>query len=203
MKYLIVVDVQNDFCPGGSLAVKDGNEIIPNVNRLTTSLKFDRVIATQDWHPEDHISFASNHDEDEFTEIDVDYGKQMLWPDHCIMDTKGADFAPSLFQWNIQFIIRKGYRPNIDSYSGFIENDKKTETGLSGLIERGNQIYICGIATDVCVLNTAMDALNYGHVYVVKDACAGVTFDGTKKAIETMRRFNIHMVKTSDILMSR
>jgi len=201
MKYLIVVDVQNDFCPGGSLAVEDGDKIIPNINKLMTSIEFDRIIATQDWHPLDHISFASTHNEDEFTKIKVDYGKQMLWPDHCIMDTEGAYFRPSLLQWPIQFIVRKGYRTKVDSYSGFVENDRRTETGLGDLIKLGSEIYVVGIATDVCVLNTAEDALDYGNVYVVEDACAGVTFEGVKIAIRLMREFNIHIIKTSDILL--
>jgi len=203
MKYLIVVDVQNDFCPGGSLAVEDGDRIILNINKLMTSMKFDRIIATQDWHPPDHISFASQQGVPPFSEItSPDFSKrETVWPDHCIMDTKGADFRPSLLQWPIQFIVRKGYRTKVDSYSGFVENDRRTETGLGDLIKLGNEIYVVGIATDICVYNTAADALSYGNVYVVEDACAGVTLDGTKKAIETMRRFGIKIVETNDVLM--
>lgn len=202
--YLIVVDVQNDFCPGGNLAVEDGDRIIPNINRLMNSGKFDRIIATQDWHPEGHISFASTHGKEVFESIDVDYGPQVLWPVHCVMNTPGAEFRPSLDQSNIQFIVRKGYRQNVDSYSGFLENDKVTETGLAGLLPYDNikrDIYICGIATDVCVYNTAIDAIDeYGKVFVVVDASAGVAEEGVNDALDNMRKFGIQIVTTEQVL---
>jgi nicotinamidase/pyrazinamidase len=203
-KYLIVVDVQNDFCPGGALAVDDGDKIIPNINKLMASNMFDRIIATQDWHPANHISFASVwKNKAPFSTVKVDYGKQMLWPDHCVMGTPGAEFRPSLEHDRFQFIVRKGYRENVDSYSGFLENDKETETGLAGLFERSNEIYICGIATDVCVLNTAMDALDYGLIKLVEDACAGVDEKNTVRAIAQMKRFNIKTTTTEEFLSSR
>ena len=193
-RYLIVVDVQNDFCPGGSLAVEAGDVIIPNINKLMRDGDFDMVIATQDWHPADHISFAQNWKGAEvFTQVDAPYGKQMLWPTHCVAGTAGAEFRPSLDIKPIHFIIRKGYRVEVDSYSAFKENDKVTETGLGKLIDRGSEVHICGIATDVCVINTAMDALDYsGHVHVALDACAGVTVEGVEAAIEDMKRFGIY-----------
>lgn len=201
-KYLIIVDVQNDFCPGGSLAVENGDKIIMNINKLSASEKFDIVIATQDWHPRNHISFAATHHWKEFVEIEVSYGIQMLWPKHCVAGTQGAEFRPSLWQEPIHYIIRKGYRKDVDSYSAFVENDRKTKTGLGDLIDCGADIYVVGIATDVCVVNTAMDALDYGNVYVVEDACAGVTSEGAEKAIMKMKRFDIHVVQTENVLRS-
>lgn len=201
MKTLIVVDVQNDFCPGGSLAVEDGDRIIPKINNLMNMGGFDRVIATQDWHPHGHISFAFNWKLDPFQEVDVEYGKQMLWPGHCVMGTLGADFRPSLDMNPIQFIVRKGYRVDVDSYSGFIENNKETKTGMEGLIEKDSEIYVCGIATDVCVFNTAVDALKHSdRVYVVLDASAGVVEEGVNDALSTMRQLGIKIVNTEDVL---
>lgn len=204
-KYLIIVDVQNDFCPCGSLAVEDGDKIIPNINRLTASEKFDKVIATQDWHPEGHISFASRHGLEPFTKVTLpDFSGQVtVWPVHCVAGTIGAELNPSLRQEQIHYIMRKGYRKDVDSYSAFMENDKETETGLGNLIDCGADIYVVGIATDVCVLNTAMDALDYGNVYVVEDACAGVTTKGTEEAITKMKRFGIHVLQTKNVLKSQ
>jgi len=201
-RYLIVVDVQNDFCPGGGLAVEDGDRIIPKINNLMNMGDFDLVIATQDWHPHNHISFASNWKGlNTFDVVEVPSGKQTLWPDHCIAGTPGADFRPSLDQFPIQFIVRKGYRVGVDSYSGFLENNKETLTGLHKLIDRGQEIYICGIATDVCVFNTAIDAIDYASkVHVVMDASAGVSEEGIEDSVATMRRFGIKMVNTEDVL---
>ena len=198
-KILLVIDVQNDFCPGGSLAVEDGAKIIPAINMLMTEGSFDHIIATQDWHPVTHISFASSHNKQPFEMIDVSYGKQMLWPVHCVQGTSGADFHPALDQKPIQHILRKGYRKEIDSYSGFFENDKTTATGLHGLltsfapVER-IELVIAGIATDVCVFNTAMDAkniLHYPDVSIAKRACAGVSESGTVNALSAMREAGI------------
>jgi nicotinamidase/pyrazinamidase len=141
MKALLLVDIQNDFCPGGALAVPDGDSIIPTVNKLIE--KFDAIIQTQDWHPAGHHSFSSSHTGKEpFDTIELDYGTQVLWPDHCIQGSKGADFHPELNTLNSQVIIRKGFRKSIDSYSTFFENDQKTSTGLRGYLnQRGIQIY--------------------------------------------------------------
>lgn len=200
-KVLIIVDVQNDFCPGGNLAVDKGNDIIPIVNKITSNVKFDMVIATQDWHPEDHISFASNHGKNPFDVIDVAYGKQMLWPTHCVQGTKGAEFHPGLNIKPIRFIIRKGMNKDIDSYSAFLENDHNTETGLFQLIPEGSDIYICGIATDVCVFYTALDAKKgfYSDIFIIEDASAGVTMDGSKKAIEHMKEAGIKIISSNDL----
>jgi nicotinamidase/pyrazinamidase len=202
MKALIIVDVQNDFCPGGSLAVEDGDRIISNINKLSNFGKFDMAIATQDWHPERHISFASTHKKKPFEIIDVDYGNQMLWPDHCVQGTPGAELRPSLDQKPIHFIVRKGYRPDIDSYSAFLENDKSTETGLFQLIPEGTELFICGIATDVCVLNTALDTKKgfFDGVTVIEDACAGVTPAGEREALAQMKRSAIIIRTTQDVL---
>lgn len=201
-KVLIVVDVQNDFCPGGNLAVAAGRGIIPGINRIMRHGGFDVIIATQDWHPAGHISFAAVHGKKPFDVIDAAYGKQMLWPEHCVQGRPGAEFHADLDTGPVQFIVRKGYRTGIDSYSGFFENDKKTDTGLFGIIERlaGKEpveLTITGIATDVCVFNTAMDAktiLHAAEVRVVEDACAGVTPDGTARALDAMRAGGIAVI---------
>jgi len=204
-KVLIVVDVQKDFCPGGSLAVAQGAAIIPNVNKLINSGKFHMVVATQDWHPEDHVSFADNHGKQPFEMIDVSYGKQMLWPRHCVQGSKGAMFHDDLQTKNVNYIMRKGMNKDVDSYSAFIENDKKTPTGLYDLIDLTlYDVYVVGIATDVCVFNTTLNARANGNsgtkVFVVEDACAGVTEDGTKEAIATMKDKGILFVNTADLL---
>jgi len=201
---LIIVDVQNDFCSGGSLAVPESDKIIPNINKILINSEFNLVVATQDWHPRNHISFASQHKgKAVFETISVEYGDQVLWPDHCIKGTKGAELRLSLNQNPIQFILRKGYHANIDSYSAFFENDKKTETKLQKLIyfPRAPAIYIVGIATDVCVLNTAIDALKYSSkVYMVKDACAGVVPEKALEALDKMSNFGVQIIETKDII---
>ncbi len=205
MKVLLIIDCQNDFCPGGSLAVENGDRIIPIINKLSNSGQFDKIIATQDWHPENHISFASSHKVEPFTMV----GKEMVWPEHCKQSTKGAELRPSLDQSPIKFIIRKGMRLGVDSYSAFLENDKNTKTGLCNIICEKDvkpedvDIYIVGIATDVCVLNTALDArvLNWeGRVFVVEDACAAVTPEGGVEAIERMRSEGIIIINSEEIL---
>ena len=207
-RFLIIVDVQNDFCPGGSLAVAGGASVIPVINGLSTSGKFDVVIATQDWHPSKHISFASTHGKHPFEAIAVPYGGQTLWPDHCVQGSPGADFHADLDLKPVQFIIRKGYRKEIDSYSAFFENDKTTATGLGSLVngiagDDGVELFIAGIATDVCVFNTAIDArriLGFRNVSVVSDACAGVDDAGIERALTTMRHEGISIVKAADLV---
>jgi len=205
---LAVIDVQNDFCPGGSLAVADGEKIIHKINQLITNSNFDLVVATQDWHPANHISFASIHKGKPFEAIDVAYGKQVLWPDHCVQGTNGAALHKSLNANPVHCIIRKGFRNDIDSYSAFFENDKKTTTGLNAFIKEiigrdAFRLIIAGIATDVCVFNTAIDArsiLKYENVIVAIDASAGVSPQGVEIAINTMQRAGIQCVNTAQIM---
>ena len=178
---LLVVDIQNDFCPGGALAVSGGDEIVPIVNALMD--RFENVILTQDWHPPHHQSFASSHpDKSPFELIELDYGPQVLWPDHCVQGTPGAGFHRDLHVDRAQMVIRKGFRTDVDSYSAFMENDKKTTTGLAGcLSERGlRRIFVCGIATDVCVKATALDArASCFDVVLIEAASRGIDRDGS------------------------
>ena len=187
---LLVVDVQNDFCPGGALAVPGGGDIVPVVNRL--ALKFAHVALTQDWHPAGHSSFASAHPGQEvFSTIAMPYGTQILWPDHCVQGSVGAAFHPGLDIPHAELVIRKGFRVTIDSYSAFRENDRKTLTGLAGYLrERGfERVSLCGIATDVCVFYSALDAVAAGFaVTLVLDACAGLDHEGSlARALDDMR----------------
>ena len=173
---LLVVDVQNDFCPGGALAVPDGDAVVPAVNRLARS--FTHVILTQDWHPPGHASFASSHPgRSPFEAIEVSYGTQILWPDHCVQGTGGAAFHPRLDVPHAELVLRKGYRSAVDSYSAFRENDQRTPTGLAGwLRERGlERITLCGLATDFCVAFSAIDGREAGfEVTVVTSACGAI-----------------------------
>ena len=187
---LLVVDVQNDFCPGGALAVPQGDEIVPVVNRLAR--RFAHVVLTQDWHPPGHRSFASAHPgKQPFETVDVEYGAQTLWPDHCVRGTSGAGFHPGLDIPQIELILRKGYRAGIDSYSAFRENDRETPTGLAGYLrERGfERITLCGLALDYCVFFSAIDAREAGfEVTVALEACRGLDLDGSlTRALAAMR----------------
>lgn len=159
---LIVIDVQNDFCPGGKLAVVGGDEIVPGINALMS--EFPNVVLTQDWHPAGHSSFASTHGANPFSMMEMPYGPQVLWPDHCIQGTEGAAFHPGLNLEPAQMIIRKGYNPAVDSYSGFYENDHTTRTGLAGyLVARGiSKLTMVGLATDFCVNFSAVDGAAAG-----------------------------------------
>jgi nicotinamidase/pyrazinamidase len=178
---LLVVDVQNDFCPGGALPVPRGDEIVPTINRLAAS--FAHVVLTQDWHPAGHRSFASSHPgRQPFDTIELDYGTQILWPDHCIQGSAGAKFHPDLNIGNADVVIRKGFRREIDSYSAFFENDRKTPTGLGGYLrERGlTRVFIAGLAFDFCVRFSAEDACRSGFTCVViEDACRGIDVAGS------------------------
>lgn len=181
---LLIIDVQNDFCPGGSLAIAEGDAIVPVVNRLAQS--FDHTILTQDWHPADHSSFASQHPEAEiFGTVKMPYGDQTVWPDHCVQDTPGAAFHRALEVPAAEMIIRKGFRRTIDSYSAFFENDKTTPTGLAGYLrERGfKRLFCVGLALDICVRFSAEDAVRQGfEAIVLEDACRAVDLHGTKEA---------------------
>ena len=178
---LIVVDVQNDFCPGGALAVPRGDEIVPIVNRLAA--RFRNVVLTQDWHPAGHFSFASTHPgKKPFETIAAPYGPQVLWPDHCVQGTPGAEFHRSLQIPHAALVVRKGMDRTIDSYSTFYENDRTTPTGLIGYLrERGfSRVFLAGLAFDFCVRYSAEDARREGFtVFVVEDACRGIDVDGS------------------------
>ena len=187
---LIVTDPQLDFCPGGALAVPAGDEIVPRVNRLAR--RFAHVILTQDWHPPGHTSFATSHPgRRPFETIEVDYGPQTLWPDHCVQGTAGAGFHPGLDIPGVELIIRKGYHRAIDSYSAFRENDRRTPTGLAGYLrERGfERVTLCGLATDYCVFYSAMDAVAAGFATAVAlDASRAIDLDGSlAQALAAMR----------------
>lgn len=184
---LIVVDLQNDFCPGGALAVSGGDEIVPLVNRLIG--KFEHVILTQDWHPAGHSSFASSHPGKEpFSTVEMPYGPQTLWPDHCVQGTRGAEFHPGLEWTKAELVIRKGFRTAIDSYSTFFENDHKTPTGLAGYLrERGiTDLTLVGLATDFCVAYSAIDARRLGfNAKVLLDGCRAIDLGGS---LDTMKQ---------------
>jgi nicotinamidase/pyrazinamidase len=197
---LLVVDLQNDFCPGGALAVRDGDAVVPLANRLMTA--FPHVAMTQDWHPKNHFSFASaNAGMLPFEIIEAPYGPQVLWPDHCVQGTSGAAFHPDLDPTRAELIVRKGYRRTIDSYSAFYENDHATPTGLGGYLrERGfDQVFLCGLATDFCVAYSALDARREGFaVTVIEDACRAIDLDGSLRSqMDAMRAAGVTMA-TSD-----
>jgi nicotinamidase/pyrazinamidase len=178
---LVVVDVQNDFIPGGALAVPKGDEVVPAINRLAA--RFDNVVLTQDWHPKDHISFASSHrGKKPFETIELAYGRQVLWPDHCVQGTSGAELHSDLVLSKAQLLIRKGHHRDIDSYSAFLEADRKTSTGLAGYLKERSlrRLFVCGLATDFCVAWTALDARAAGfEVTVIEDACRAIDLEGS------------------------
>jgi nicotinamidase/pyrazinamidase len=184
---LLVIDVQNDFCSGGALAVSDGDAVVPVVNRLTE--RFEHVVLTQDWHPSGHSSFATSHPgAAPFATISMPYGEQTLWPDHCVQGTPGAALHPQLATVRAELVIRKGFRPEIDSYSAFYENDRCTPTGLAGYLrERGLQrIFLAGLATDYCVYYSAMDARRLGFAAVLIEAgCRAIDLAGSLDAART------------------
>jgi nicotinamidase/pyrazinamidase len=194
---LVIVDVQNDFCPGGALAVPQGDEIVPAVNRLAT--EFAHVVLTQDWHPPGHASFASSHPgRQPFETINVSYGEQILWPEHCVQGTRGAAFHPDLDVPHAELVLRKGFRTTIDSYSAFFENDHRTPTGLVGYLKerRFERITLCGLATDFCVLYSAIDGRQTGfEVTAVIAACRGIDIDGSlDRAIRSMNETGVTLL---------
>ncbi|WP_171233415.1 bifunctional nicotinamidase/pyrazinamidase [Ruegeria sp. HKCCA4812] len=186
---LLVIDVQNDFCPGGALAVAEGDEIVAPINAMMD--EFDAVILTQDWHPAGHSSFASSHDgKNPFDLVDMPYGPQVLWPDHCVQGTRGAGFHPEL-RTDGDLILRKGFRSAIDSYSAFFENDHQTPTGLKGYLDtRGiDRLTLVGLATDYCVRYSAVDAARLGFDVTVRmGACRAIDMDGSLAAAEQAMR---------------
>jgi len=183
---LLVIDVQNDFCPGGALAVPDGDAVLQPIHTIAPSFK--HIVLTQDWHPRDHFSFASSHPgKQPFEEIESPYGPQTLWPDHCVQGTNGADFHPALKLTSAELILRKGFRGNLDSYSAFFENDRTTSTGLTGYLrERGlTRVFLAGLAYDYCVGYSALDARRAGFpAFVIRDACRAIDLNGSVAAIE-------------------
>ncbi|SFI54196.1 bifunctional nicotinamidase/pyrazinamidase [Aerobium aerolatum] len=196
-KALVVIDIQNDFCPGGALGVADGDAIIPLVNQLIAD--HDHVILTQDWHPAGHSSFASSHPgKAAYEMIEMPYGPQTLWPDHCVQGSHGGEFHPALVWDKAEMIVRKGYRPGIDSYSAFFENDRTTPTGLAGYLrERGlNDLVLVGIATDFCVAYSALDAVREGFSVTVRlDACRAIDLNGSLATMtEKMREAGVTLV---------
>jgi nicotinamidase/pyrazinamidase len=202
---LLVIDPQNDFCEGGRLAVAGGASVMPLINRLAD--RFEKVIVTQDWHTLDQISFASNHEGAQpFTEIEVAYGRQMLWPDHCLQGTEGADFHPdaALAVRKALAIVRKGYNPAVDSYSGFFENDHQTSTGLSGLLRQigVQRVLLAGLAYDYCVRFTAEDAVREGfQAVVVSDASRAIAPETAAAARESFRALDVVEIKAAALLV--
>ena len=184
---LIVVDVQNDFCPGGALAVGDGDAVIEPIHRIAPL--FEHIVLTQDWHPQNHSSFATSHPGTQpFASVELNYGTQTLWPAHCVQGTQGAEFHPALRLPRAELILRKGFRPQIDSYSAFFENDRTTSTGLAGYLrERGLvRVFFVGLAYDFCVGFSALDARRLGFAAViVRDACRAIDLNGSVTTIET------------------
>ena len=199
---LVVIDVQNDFCPGGALAVADGDAVVPACNALIR--RFEHVVLTQDWHPPGHRSFASAHPgRSPFETIELDYGAQTLWPDHCVQGTAGAALHAGLDATRAELLVRKGFRPAIDSYSAFYENDRASPTGLAGYLrERGfMRVFLCGLATDYCVAWSALDArrLHFDAV-VVLDACRAIDLGGSlERALASMRAAGVSLAQSAEL----
>ena len=203
MKALLIIDVQNDFCPGGALEVPKADTIIPTINSLSET--FDIVLQTQDWHPAGHSSFASSYEGKEpFETTEMPYGTQVLWPDHCVQGSEGAAFHPDLETDSSHLIIRKGFRKAIDSYSAFFENDDKTTTGLTGYLHERNvdTLYAVGLATDFCVKWSVLDGLKEGFdLFVIEDAVKGIDIDDSvKQAWEEMMEAGARKISSQDLL---
>ena len=203
---LIVVDVQNDFCPGGALEVKHGDEIVPLVNQLAR--KFENVVVTQDWHTPGHVSFASSHaGKKPFETKRLRYGEQVLWPDHCVQGTRGAALHDGLELPHAQLVIRKGFHPKVDSYSGFLEADRKTKTGLDGYLRSRSvkRVYCVGLATDFCVAWTALDARRFRfQSVVIEDACRAIDNAGSlAAALRAMAKAGVKRANSASLLAGR
>jgi nicotinamidase/pyrazinamidase len=200
---LLVIDVQNCFLPGGSLAVKDGDKVVPVINGLAK--KFADVVMTQDWHTPGHISFASSHSgKKPFETIDLKYGKQVLWPDHCVQGTDGAGLSKDLAIPHAELILRKGFNKDVDSYSAFTEADGKTTTGLASYLKarKLQRVFIAGLATDFCVAWSALDARKAGFdTYVIEDACRGIDTGGSlAKAWADMAKAGVKRIQSADLV---
>jgi nicotinamidase/pyrazinamidase len=199
---LIVIDVQNDFCPGGALAVAEGDAVVPLVNRIAP--EFAVRVFTQDWHPPEHMSFAANHPgAPSFSSVEMPYGPQVLWPVHCVQDTPGADFHPALETGAADLVLRKGFRPEIDSYSAFFENDHATPTGLAGYLRDRDvrRVWLAGLATDFCVSWSAIDALGHDfEVVLLEDACRAIDLDGSLAlAMRQMRSGGVRIARAAEM----
>ena len=199
---LLVIDVQHDFIPGGQLPVPEGDVIVPLINRLAR--QFSQVVIAQDWHPPGHASFASRHPgKQPFDSVQLPYGEQTLWPEHCVQGTAGAEFHPQLDLPHAQLIIRKGCNPEIDSYSAFLEADRRTTTGLSGYLkERGiDTVYMVGLALDFCVMFSALDARAAGfNAYVLLDACRAIDMNGSmQSAMERMQSAGVGLIQSTEL----
>jgi nicotinamidase/pyrazinamidase len=202
MKALIIVDVQNDFCPGGALPVPEGDRVVPVINRIQPG--FELVVATQDWHPAEHGSFAANHPGRRLGEqIELAGLPQILWPVHCVQGTPGAELHSGLDRSRIARVFRKGTDPSVDSYSGLFDNGRRASTGLGEYLKNQGvtEVYVCGLATDYCVKFTALDAVGLGwKTYVAEDACRGVELHlgDVQRAIDEMRRQGVIVIQTDD-----
>ena len=199
---LLVVDVQNDFCPGGSLAVADGDAVVPAINRLAAA--FARVVVTQDWHPPGHLSFASSHaGAQPFDTVALDYGAQTLWPDHCVQNTPGAAFHDALEVPRAELVLRKGYHKEIDSYSAFFENDRTTPTGLAGYFRERElkRVFCAGLALDYCVRYSAEDATKAGfEAFVIEDACRAIDTAGSlDSAFQGFAEAGVRVIAAAEI----
>jgi len=198
---LLIIDVQNDFMPGGALAVEDGDAIVPIINALAQ--RFDHVILTQDWHPTQHISFATTHNKQPYGTIEAPYGPQTLWPDHSLQHTEGAAFHPALHIPHAELILRKGFRRHIDSYSAFLENDHCTPTGLAGYLRERNlkRLFLCGLAYDFCVRYSAIDGKSLGfETIVIEDATRPVNLPDTLTETNTaLAAANVSRIQSTDI----
>ncbi len=202
MKALLVIDVQNDFCPGGALEVRKGNEIVPGINNVMS--KFDLVVASQDWHPADHGSFASNHKKTPGEVIELADLEQILWPDHCVENTPGAAFHKDLKTEYFDAVFTKGGNPEIDSYSAFFDNGHLSKTGLDDYLKSKNvdEVYVCGLATDFCVKFTALDAVSLGYkTILLDDLCRGVDINAGDiyKAIQEMKKHGVEIINSEEL----
>ena len=201
---LIVVDLQNDFCPGGALAVSHGDEIVPIINDLMAREYFDLIVATQDWHPANHLSFASQHGKTPGEMIELNGQTPVLWPDHCVESTPGAELVSELETSRIARIFQKGQKREVDSYSGFFDNDHQTETGLGGYLKTENvdEVFVCGLATDYCVKYSALDAKALGFAtHLIEDASRGVNLqsDDVEKAVQEMKDAGVLVVQSTEL----
>ena len=199
---LIIIDVQYDFCPGGALAVPDGDAVVPTINAL--SARFAHRLLTQDWHPAGHLSFASSHaGKSPYATVKLAYGEQVLWPDHCVQGSHGAAFHQALDTEGCELIVRKGFRRDIDSYSAFYENDRATPTGLGGYLRTREfqRLFLCGLATDLCVAYSALDARREGFsVFVLEDACRAIDLDGSlASAWQEMTAAGVERINSSQL----
>jgi nicotinamidase/pyrazinamidase len=203
---LLVIDVQNCFVPGGSLAVKDGAAVVPVINELSRA--FANVVLTQDWHTPDHVSFASQHSgKKPFETVPLPYGQQVLWPDHCVQGTPGANLVAGLSVPHARLVLRKGFRKDVDSYSAFLEADRKTQTGLAGYLRGAGikRVFVCGLATDYCVAWTALDARKLGfQAAVVEDASRGIDLNGSlAKAWADLKKAGVQRLSSADLSVAK